>query len=76
MPCHLSINSPRKCGKEKSPPDENCQCEKEMDDHLLARQYFIKESHAVTRLANDRASILNINDINFLERLTAIIVVL
>jgi hypothetical protein len=34
----LSINRPTKCGKEKSPSDGHCQCEKEMDDHLLACQ--------------------------------------
>jgi hypothetical protein len=32
----LSINRPTKRGKEKSPSDGYCQCEKEMDDHLLA----------------------------------------
>jgi hypothetical protein len=50
-----------------------------MDDHLLARQQFVTESHIVTRLANERASFLNMNDINdiaFFERLTAVIVVL
>jgi hypothetical protein len=30
----LSINRPTKRGKEKSPSDGHCQCEKEMDDHL------------------------------------------
>jgi hypothetical protein len=37
------------------------------------------KSHLVTRLANERASFLNMNDINdiaFMERLTASIVVL
>jgi hypothetical protein len=50
-----------------------------MDGHLLAWQQFLTESHIVTRLANERASFLNVNDINdisFLERLTAIIVVI
>jgi hypothetical protein len=28
----LSINRPTKRGKEKSPSDGHCQCEKEMDD--------------------------------------------
>jgi hypothetical protein len=40
---------------------------------------FLKESHVVTRLAKDRASVLKINDsndISVLERLTVIIVVL
>jgi hypothetical protein len=32
----LSINRPTKRGKENSPSDGHCQCEKEMDDHLLA----------------------------------------
>jgi hypothetical protein len=37
---------------------------------------ILKESHIVTRLANERASFLNINDFYLLERLTDIIVVL
>jgi hypothetical protein len=52
---------------------------KEVDDHLLACQQFLTESHIVTRIANERESYLNMNDINdiyFLERLTTIIVVL
>jgi hypothetical protein len=32
----LSINRLTKRGKEKSPSDGDCPCEKEMDDHLLA----------------------------------------
>jgi hypothetical protein len=66
----LSINRPTK--KEKSPSDGHCQCQKEMDDHLACQQ-FLTESHIVTRLANERASFLNkndINDISFLERLS------
>jgi hypothetical protein len=35
----LCINRPTKRGKEKSPSDD-CQCQKEMDDHLLACQQF------------------------------------
>jgi hypothetical protein len=50
--------------KEKSSSDGHCQCEKEMDDHLLACQQFFKESHEVTRIANEQASFLKINDIN------------
>jgi hypothetical protein len=34
----LSINTPTKRGKEESPSYGHCQCEKEMDDHLLAYQ--------------------------------------
>jgi hypothetical protein len=34
----LSINRPTKRGKEKSSSDKHCQCEKEVDDHLLACQ--------------------------------------
>jgi hypothetical protein len=30
----LSINRQTKRGKEKSPSDGHCQCEKEMDDYL------------------------------------------
>jgi hypothetical protein len=59
--------------------DGYCQRQKEMYDHLLACQLFLKESHIVTRLANERALFLNMNDINdisIFERLTAIIVVL
>jgi hypothetical protein len=75
----LSINRPTKRGKEKCPSGGHCQFQKEMDDHLLLCQQFLTESHIVTRLANERSSFLNMNDINefhFLERLTAIIVVL
>jgi hypothetical protein len=32
----LSINRPTKRGKEKSPSNGHCQCEKEMEEHLLA----------------------------------------
>jgi hypothetical protein len=32
----LSINRPTKRGKENSRSDGHCQCEKEMEDHLLA----------------------------------------
>jgi hypothetical protein len=32
----LSINRPTKRAKEKYPSDEHCQCQKEMDDNLLA----------------------------------------
>jgi hypothetical protein len=60
----LSINRPTKRGKEKSPSDGHCQCEKEMDDHLLTSQSFLKECHEVTRLANERALFLKINDID------------
>jgi hypothetical protein len=38
----LSINRPTKRGKEKSPSDGHCQCEKEMDDHLLACQQILE----------------------------------
>jgi hypothetical protein len=34
----LSINRPTKIEKEKVPSDGHCQCEKEMDNHLLACQ--------------------------------------
>jgi hypothetical protein len=49
---------------ENTPPDGPCQCQKEMDVHLLACQQFLRESHIVTHLANERASFLNMNDIN------------
>jgi hypothetical protein len=44
----LSINRPIKRGKEKSPSDGHCQCQKEIDDHLLAGQHSLTESHIVT----------------------------
>jgi hypothetical protein len=66
----LSIKKPTKRGKEKSPSDGHCQCEKEMEDLFQARQQFLKENHQVTRLPNDQASFY------FLERLTAIFIVL
>jgi hypothetical protein len=56
MDRRLSINIPTKRGKEKSPADGPSQCEKEMDDHLLACHQFLKQRHEVTRIANDRAS--------------------
>jgi hypothetical protein len=46
----LSINRPTKSGKEKSPSDSLHQCEKEMDDHLLACQQILeREPHSDTR---------------------------
>jgi hypothetical protein len=60
----LSINSPAKSGKEKSPSEGHCQCQKKMDDLLLACLQFLTESHIVTRLVNERAALLNMNDIN------------
>jgi hypothetical protein len=45
----LSINKPTKRGKEKSPFDGHCQCEKEMDNHLLACQQILEtELHSDT----------------------------
>jgi hypothetical protein len=45
----LSINRPTKRGKEKSPSDGHCQCEKEMDDHLLTCQQILERvSHSDT----------------------------
>jgi hypothetical protein len=62
----VSINRPTKRRKEKLPSDGHCQCEKKMDDHLLACQQILeKESHIVTRLAKERTSFLNINDNSF-----------
>jgi hypothetical protein len=60
----LGINRPTKGGEEKCSSDGHCQCQKEMDDHLLVCQQFLTESHIVTRLPNERASFLNVNDIN------------
>jgi hypothetical protein len=43
----LGINRPTKRGKEKSPSYGHCQCEKEMDDHLLAcQQIFERMPHS------------------------------
>jgi hypothetical protein len=40
---------PTKRGTEKSPSDGHCQCEKEMDDHLLScRQILEREPHSNT----------------------------
>jgi hypothetical protein len=45
----LSINRPTKRVKKKSPFDGYCQCEKEMDDHLLACQQILeRELHSDT----------------------------
>jgi hypothetical protein len=38
----LSINRPTKRAEEKSPTDGHCQCEKEMEEHLLACQRILK----------------------------------
>jgi hypothetical protein len=38
----LSINRLTKRGKEMAPSDGHCQCEKEMDDHLLACQQILE----------------------------------
>jgi hypothetical protein len=55
-----SINRPTKREKEKSASDRHYQCEKEMDDHLLACQQILER--VVNRLAKERASFLKIND--------------
>jgi hypothetical protein len=47
-----------------------------MDDHLLASQQFLTESHEVTRLANEGASFLNMDTLMTFDFLTAMIVVL
>jgi hypothetical protein len=61
----LSINRPTKRGKEKSASDGHSQCEKEMNDHLLAcQQIFEIEPHG-DQPAKERASFLKINDISF-----------
>jgi hypothetical protein len=60
----LSINRPTKRGKENSPSDGHGQCEKKMDDHLLACQSLLKESHIVICIAKERTSFLKINDFN------------
>jgi hypothetical protein len=49
----LSINILTKRGKEKFSSDEHYQCEKEMDDHFLRLNKFLKDSHDVTRLASE-----------------------
>jgi hypothetical protein len=51
----LSINRPTKRGKEKSSSDGHCQCEKEMNEHLLACQEILERQPHVTRLAKERA---------------------
>jgi hypothetical protein len=70
----LSINRPTKRGKEKSPSNGHCQCEKEMDGIYWRVNKFLKESHKVTRLAKERASFLTLMTLtsHFLERLTVI----
>jgi hypothetical protein len=49
------VNRSTKRGIEKSPSDGHCQGEKEMDGYLLAYQQFLKKSHVVTGLTNERA---------------------
>jgi hypothetical protein len=66
----LSVNRPTYRREDKSPSDGHCQCEKEMDDHLLAsQQIFEREPHS-DRVAKERVSF------HFLESLTVLIVVL
>jgi hypothetical protein len=75
----LSINRPTKRGKEKSPSDRHCQYKKEMDDRLLACQQIFEEVPHSDTLAKERASFLNMNDINdisFFECVTVTIVIL
>jgi hypothetical protein len=60
----LSIIRPTKHGKERSLSDGHCQCQKEMDEHLLACQQFLTESHIVTRLGYEQVSLYNMNNIN------------
>jgi hypothetical protein len=50
----LSIYRPTKRGKERSPSNGHCQCEKERDDHLLPCQYFLTECHIVKITLNER----------------------
>jgi hypothetical protein len=57
----LSINRLTKRGKEKSPSNGQCQCEKEMADNLLACQQILE---IVSRLDKERATFLKINDNN------------
>jgi hypothetical protein len=42
----LSINKLTMRGNEKYPSGGHCQCQKEMDDHLLACQQFLTEPHS------------------------------
>jgi hypothetical protein len=44
----LSFNRPIKRGKDKSPSDEHCQCEKKMDNLYWHVNKFLKKSHVVT----------------------------
>jgi hypothetical protein len=60
----LNINRSTKRGKEKSPSDGHCQCEKKMDYHLLACQHILEKEPHSDSLAKERASFLKINDIN------------
>jgi hypothetical protein len=65
----LSINLLTKRGKEKSPFNGHFQCKKEIEDHLLTRQQFLKRSHELTRYAYEQTSskkISEINDISFI----------
>jgi hypothetical protein len=51
--------------RDRTPSDGHYQCQKKMDDYLLACQQFLTESHIVTRLDKERAPFLNMNDISF-----------
>jgi hypothetical protein len=63
----LSINRPTKRRKEKSPSDGRCQCEKELEDHLLECQLLLMSEHHI---------LWKSMTFHFLQRLTAIIVIL
>jgi hypothetical protein len=68
IPKHrLNINRPTR-GKEKSPSDGHCQCEKEMDYHLLAcQQIFENVPHSVKLLKSEHHfwKVNEINEISF-----------
>jgi hypothetical protein len=68
-----SINRPTKRGKEKSPSDGDCQCEKEIDDHLTGVSIIIDK---VPRSVHHFGKLTTLITFHFLECLTIIIFVL
>jgi hypothetical protein len=49
----------------KTPSDGHCQCEKEIDDHLLACQQILEREPRSDTPCKKQGTFLKINDISF-----------
>jgi hypothetical protein len=52
---HTTITYETNKAREREVSDGHCLFQKGIDDHLLACQTFLTDSHIVTRLTNERA---------------------